>query len=289
MRKDALVLALRLRWVLLLALLAGSWALHAEVSVPPLQARVTDLTGTLTAQQVAALESRLAAFEKQKGSQIAVLLVPTTQPETIEQYSIRVADQWKLGRKGVDDGILVLFASHDRAVRIEVGRGLEGAVPDAIAKRIIAEVMIPFFRRGDFYGGLSAGVERLIQVIEGEPLPEPTQSPATGISEDASTAAFGIFFGSIVIGRWLRLLFGPLIAGLLAGVAVSAVFWAGLSLPWLFGLMAGFAAFVFVISASYGRGVGGYYGGGGGSWRSSSGGFRGGGGGFGGGGASGRW
>jgi uncharacterized protein len=287
-RKYLPLSAVRLRWVLLLASLAGSWALHAEVSVPPLQARVTDLSGTLAPEQVAALETRLAAFEKQKGSQIALLLVPTTQPETIEQYSIRVADQWKLGRKGVDDGILVLFANHDRAIRIEVGRGLEGAVPDAIAKRIIEEVMIPFFKRGDFYGGLSAGVERLIQVVEGEPLPEPARGPS-GVSEEVSTAAFGIFLGSIVIGRWLRLLLGPLVAGVLAGVAVSSVFSAGLGLPWPFGLMAGFAAFVFVISAAYGRSLGGYYGGGGGGWQNSTGGFRGGGGGFGGGGASGRW
>lgn len=289
MSRDLPVFARHLPRVLLLALLAASFSLHAEVAVPPLQARVIDLSGTLTAEQVASLEARLAAFEKHKGSQIALLLVPTTQPETIEQYSIRVADQWKLGRKGVDDGILVLFAKGDRAARIEVGRGLEGAVPDAIAKRIIAEVMIPFFRRGDFYGGLSAGVERLIETIEGEPLPEPARNPVTGVSEDVSTAALGVFFGSIVIGRWLRLLFGPLIAGLLAGAAVGTLLWAALSLPWLFGLMAGLAAFAFVVSATYGRGLGGYYSGGGGNWRSSTGGFSGGGGGFGGGGASGRW
>ena len=281
--------ALSLRWVFLLALFVVSWPPHADVSVPSLRARVTDLSGTLTQEQIGSLENRLAAFEKQKGSQIALLLVQTTQPETIEQYSIRVADQWKLGRKGVDDGILVLFASNDRTVRIEVGRGLEGALPDAIAKRIISEVMIPFFRQGDFYGGLSAGVERLIKVIEGEPLPEPAQVPTTGFGEDVPTAVFAIFFGSVMAGRWLRLLLGPLIGGLLAGVAVSGLLWAVLGLPWLFGLIAGLAAFIFVISATFGRGLGGYYGGGGGGWHNSTGGFSGGGGGFGGGGASGRW
>jgi uncharacterized protein len=275
--------------VFLLALLVASWTPHADVSVPSLRARVTDLSGTLTQEQIGSLENRLAAFEKQKGSQIALLLVPTTQPETIEQYSIRVADQWKLGRKGVDDGILVLFASNDRTVRIEVGRGLEGALPDAIAKRIISEVMIPFFKQGDYYGGLSAGVERLIKVIEGEPLPEPAQVPTTGFGEDVPTAVFAIFFGSVMAGRWLRLLLGPLIGGLLAGVAVSGLLWAVLGLPWLFGLIAGLAAFIFVISATFARGLGGYYGGGGGGWHKSTGGFSGGGGGFGGGGASGRW
>ncbi|HET6492660.1 MAG TPA: TPM domain-containing protein, partial [Burkholderiales bacterium] len=128
--------------VLLLGALC-SWPLHAEVAIPPLTARVTDLTGTLSAAQRTALEERLAAFEAKKGSQVAVLLVPTTQPETIEQYAIRVAEQWKLGRKGVDDGVLLLVAMQDRTVRIEVGYGLEGALPDATAKRIVEEYIVP--------------------------------------------------------------------------------------------------------------------------------------------------
>jgi uncharacterized protein len=273
---------------LLLFLIGVSPWLHAELPVPPLQARVTDLSGTLSPTQTSSLEDRLSAFEKRKGSQIALLLVPTTQPETIEQYSIRVAEQWKLGRKGVDDGVLILLASQDRAVRIEVGRGLEGVVPDVVAKRIIAEVMIPAFRRGDFYGGLAAGIEQLIKSIEGEPLPEPPHGPASGISEKAETTLLAIFFGSIFAGRWLRLLLGPLIAGLLAAVTVAGLCWGALSLPWLFSILAGLAAFIFVMSATYTRGGGGYYGGTGGMSH-SNGGFSGGGGDFGGGGASGRW
>ena len=123
------------------------------VPVPPLKARVNDLTGTLTAQQAADLERQLAAFEARKGSQIAVLIVPTTQPEAIEQYSIRVADQWKVGRKSVDDGIIIVVAKGDRKLRIEVGYGLEGAVPDAIASRVIREVIAPRLQANDFYGG----------------------------------------------------------------------------------------------------------------------------------------
>ncbi len=137
------------------ALLAACLAL-ADVAVPPLKARVTDLTGTLSAQQQTALEQTLAAFEARKGSQIAVLIVPTTQPETVEQYALRVEETWKLGRKGVDDGALLVVAKDDRKLRIEVGYGLEGVLPDAIAKRIIAEDITPRFKQGDFYGGISA-------------------------------------------------------------------------------------------------------------------------------------
>src|SRR5258705_1147429 len=155
-----------------LVVASASWA-QDLVPVPALKARVTDLTRTLTPDQSAQLEQKLAAFEARKGSQIAVLIVATTHPETIEQYSIRVAEQWKLGRKGVDDGALLLVAKDDRAVRIEVGYGLEGALPDAIAKRIIEDVIVPRFREGDFGRGISDGVDRILGVIEGEPLPPP--------------------------------------------------------------------------------------------------------------------
>ncbi len=158
--------------LLAIACLAGAVA-HGEVAVPPLQARVTDLTGTLTAPQRQALEDKLAAFEAAKGSQIGVLIVPTTEPETIEQYALRVAEQWKLGRKGVDDGALLLVAKNDRRLRIEVGYGLEGVIPDAGAKRIVSDIISPYFRQGDFYGGISAGVDRMIRVVDGEPLPPP--------------------------------------------------------------------------------------------------------------------
>ena len=141
-----------------IALLAGARA-QDLVPVPPLKGRVTDLTRTLTADQVANLERSLAAFEARKGSQIAVLMVPTTRPEEIEQYAIRVADQWKVGRKKVDDGLIVVVAKNDHKLRIEVGYGLEGAIPDVVARRVIRETMAPHFVEGDFYGGL-AGRDR---------------------------------------------------------------------------------------------------------------------------------
>lgn len=279
---------LRIHAVLFFLLTIAGLPLHADVPVPPLTQRVTDLTGTLTPDQRAGLESRLAALEAEKGSQIAILLVPTTQPETIEQYSIRVVETWKLGRKGVDDGVLVLLARQDRAVRIEVGRGLEGVIPDAVANGIVEDVMIPFFRQGDFYGGLSAGLDRIAGLIRGEPLPAPErdwkQNPDTGTGFILSV--FGGLFG----GRILRLMFGAFLGGLIAAAGAGAV--AMLSgLPALFALFVG--AFVFIAVAGGGgrRGPGGWYGGSGGfgGGRGDGGGFSGGGGGFAGGGASGRW
>ena len=142
--------------------------------VPPLKGRVTDLTGTLTAAaDRQTLERSLAAFEARKGSQIAVLMVPSTQPEAIEQYAIRVADQWKVGRKKVDDGLILVVAKNDHKLRIEVGYGLEGAIPDIVAKRVIREAMAPHFVEGDFYGGLRAGTEQLMKLVDGEKLPPP--------------------------------------------------------------------------------------------------------------------
>lgn len=269
----------------LLLLLLPWMALAEEVAVPPLSARVTDLTGTLQPEQKAALEARLAAFEQKKGSQIAVLLVPTTQPEAIEQYGIRVAEAWKLGRKGVDDGILVLMATNDRAVRIEVGYGLEGVIPDAIAKRVIEEIMIPYFRTGDVAGGLNAGVERLIGLIDGEPLPPPKQQTASGGAFDKFFPI--VFIAAIVIGGLLRAIFGKVLGGVATGGIVGVLVWllgAGL----FFALALAVMAFIFTLGGGrglHGAGLGGIGGGGG----FGGGGFGGGGGGFGGGGASGRW
>ena len=194
--------------------------------MPPLTARVTDLTGTLTPQQRAALEERLAAFEARKGSQIAVLIVPTTQPETIEQFGIRVAEQWKLGRKGVDDGALLVVAMKDRTLRIEVGYGLEGALPDAVAKRIIEEDIVPRFKQGDFFGGIDAGVSRMMSVIEGEPLPPPrarrsaARVAAATASKGSSIIGFMLVF---VVGGIMRAMFGRFLGsgviGAIGGVA----------------------------------------------------------------------
>lgn len=167
------------RWSLtvfaIFALLAGALACaEALQAIPELTARVTDLTATLAAPERASLDATLAALEQRKGAQVAILLVPTTAPETIEQYATRVYDRWKLGRKGVDDGALILVAKDDHVVRIEVAYGLEGAIPDAAAKRIAHDYMSPKFRAGDFAGGLAAGVEMLRRLIDEEPLPEPS-------------------------------------------------------------------------------------------------------------------
>ncbi len=155
----------------MLALLLTAGSAGADVAVPPLAARVTDLTGTLSGEAVNRIEGKLANLEAKKGSQIAVLIVPTTQPEEIEQFSIRVEDAWKLGRKGVDDGAYLIVAKGDRRVRIEVGYGLEGALPDATANRIIDEIITPRFKSGDFDGGIEAGVDQMIAVVNGEQLP----------------------------------------------------------------------------------------------------------------------
>ncbi|NNM63858.1 MAG: YgcG family protein [Burkholderiales bacterium] len=272
------------------AVLLPAWAL---VTVPPLTAPVTDLTGTLSTDQAQALDQQLRDFTARKGSQIAVLIVPTTQPEAIEQYSIRVTDAWKLGRKGVDDGVLLLVAKDDRAVRIEVGYGLEGAIPDAIAKRIVAETIAPDFQAGRFDAGIQAGVSQLMRLIDGEPLPPPRQVAAHDQEPPLQLALF-VVFGAVVLGQALRAVLGRVL-----GAGVSALV-AGIG-GWLLigsGLLAGGAAllaFFAVISGMRfggpgGFGAGGFGAGGGGGFGSGhGGGFSGGGGGFGGGGASGRW
>lgn len=273
---------LALFWALFAAVLPTM--VWAEVAVPPLKARVTDLTATLSADQVKALEARLAALEQAKGSQLAVLIVPTTQPETIEQYGIRVASAWRLGRKGVDDGLLLLVAKNDRALRIEVGYGLEGVVPDAVANRVIREIIVPRFKTGDFAGGIEAGMDRLIRLVDGEPLPPPKQ--ASQVHLDDIGMFWWLFIPVIVIGRVLQALLGRL-PGAAATGAVG--FLGGWLLAGSVAIGAGLAIVSFLIVL---LGVsGGYIGGGGrgGGWSSGSGGFSGGGGGFGGGGASGRW
>src|SRR6202040_4031268 len=158
---------------LLALLLCWAFAASADVAVPPLSGRVVDQTGTLSSDDIARLTQTLKDLEQRKGSQVAVLIVPTTQPETIEQYSIRVAEAWKIGRKKIDDGARLVVAKNDRKLRIEVGYGLEGALTDVTTKRIIDEVITPKFKAGDFAGGVSAGVNRMIRVIDGEKLPAP--------------------------------------------------------------------------------------------------------------------
>lgn len=267
-------------------LLAAAWAMADEIAVPSLVHRVTDLTGTLSAEQQASLEAKLQQFEQQKGSQIAVLMLPTTQPEEIEQYSIRVVEAWKLGRKGVDDGVLVLVAKDDHKMRIEVGYGLEGVVPDAIAKRIVAEVMKPSFKQGDFFGGLDAATDKLIGLINGEALPQPKgQAAYNGQWENMLPF---LLFGALILGSIMRRIFGNFLGGAASGGLIGAAVWI-LGGGLVIALFLAFIAFILTMSgglrAIQGLGGGGYRGG-------SSGGndtFSGGGGGFGGGGASGNW
>ena len=256
----------------------------AQVAVPELSRRVTDLTATLSADQVAALDSKLAAFEAKKGSQIAVLIVPTTQPEDIAQFGIRVADQWKIGRKKIDDGVILIVAKDDRKLRIEVGYGLEGAIPDAIAKRVIAETITPYFKTGDFYGGIDAGVQQLMRLIEGEPLPQPS-APDNGGGDGAFVI---LIVGGIVAGWLLSALMSRPAAGGIAALGSGAV---GAFLLGFTPLLLFIAVFVFAGVASGFRRGGGWSSGGGGWGGGGFGGgsWGGGGGGFGGGGASGSW
>jgi len=253
-----------------------------------LTGRVTDQTATLTAEQKAALEQTLTAFEARKGSQLAVLIVPTTAPETIEQYALRVAEQWKLGRKKVDDGAILVIAKTDRALRIEVGYGLEGALNDATSKRIISENITPPLKQGDFYGGITAGVDKIIRVIDGEPLPAPDRTADRGIA-DIQQYVPVIFILALVVGGVLRSVLGRFPGALVTGGAVAFVAWlvaGAVSIALLAGVMALF--FTLLSGGMGGHGIGGHRGGfGRGGF--GGGGFGGGGGGFGGGGASGRW
>ena len=255
----------------------------AQVPVPPLKARVTDLTGTLNQQQHSALEQTLGEFEARKGSQLAVLLVPTTKPETPVEYGVRVFDAWKLGRKGVDDGVLLLVAKEDRRVWIVTGRGVEGVLPDAIVKRIVEEDITPRFKQGDFYGGIRAGADRMMRLIEGEQFPAPQARPAAPRSLNTEVLFFGVIF-VLILGGILRAIFGRLIgAGVIASITALAA-WVILS-SLAIGAIAGVIAFVITLLNSGGGGSSGWSSGGGG-WSSGGGGFSSGGGGFSGGGGS---
>lgn len=283
-------------WVVALTL-CGSFIAAAQVPVPPLTGHVTDQTATLTPEQQAGLEQTLQTFEARKGSQLAVLIVPSSEPETIEQYALRVAEQWKLGRKRVDDGAILVIAKNDRTVRIEVGYGLEGALNDATSKRIISEIIVPRFRQGDFNGGITAGVGQIIRVVDGEPLPPPT-TPSADINLGQSFPV--ILLLALLVGAVLRSVLGRVPGALATSGAVGFIAWlvAGTT---AFALVAGVIALLITLLAGGGMGgrgagghyIGGYHGGlgrggfGGGGF--GRGGFSGGGGGFGGGGASGRW
>ncbi len=286
---------MRVGKALLFVTLAGCLALAAAqmpvpVPVPALTGHVIDQTGTLTAEQKATLEQTLSAFEARKGSQLAVLMVASSAPEEIEQYALRVAEQWKLGRKKIDDGAILVVAKNDRAMRIEVGYGLEGALGDLTSKRIISEIILPRFKGQDFYGGITAGVEQIIRVVDGEPLPAPSARPSQGIA-DVQQVAPMLFILALAVGGVLRATLGKVPGSLVTGGVVAVIAWfvvGALSMALVAGVV---ALFVTLLGGGMlGRGLGGYYGGGGrGGGGHGGGGFGGGGGGFGGGGASGRW
>jgi uncharacterized protein len=279
----------------LLALLAcWAFAAAADIAVPPLVGRVVDQTATLSSGDVASLQQTLKDFEARKGSQIAVLIVPTTAPETIEQYSLRVAESWKIGRKKTDDGAIVVVAKDDRKLRIEVGYGLEGALNDVTAKRIIDEVITPRFRSGDFAGGISAGVERIIGVIDGEKLPAPQQRRDSGLLSDIDPFNPFVLVAVFVLGAILRTTLGRLIGSVATGGLVGVLVWVFFG-SLVVSIIAAAIAFLFtMLGESIASSNGGQrnWSGGGGSFSGSSsgsGGFSGGGGSFGGGGASGSW
>jgi uncharacterized protein len=280
--------ALTLCFFLCLSGLLGAQELKELQAIPPLSARVIDQTATLSADQRARLETRLADFERRKGAQVALLMVSSVKPETVSQYALRVVEKWQLGRRGIDDGVLLLVAKDDRKLRLEVGYGLEGALNDATAKRIISETISPHFKQGDFYAGVDAGVTAVLKVLDGEALPPPrSQTPAadSGFSVD-NLLLFG-FILIFVIGGVLRSLFGRFLGAGLVGLAAG--FLATLILPSLL-LAIGLGVVAFVVSLFAGLGGGGGWISSGSSWGGGSGGgFSGGGGSFGGGGASGDW
>ena len=281
---------------------------HA-LDVPPLRGRINDYAAVLPSDRAQALESRLAAFEKETGHQVAVLTVPSLEGDALEDFSIRVAEAWKLGKKGFDNGAILLVAQKDRKLRIEVGYGLEGVLPDAIANRIVQEVIVPRFREGDFPGGIEAGLNAILQVIKGEPIPQkaPTvrrrgASLSSAISILILTAIIALLVGMTRRGR-----VGGIVGGAVAGLAATLVSGGGAGLILILALITGallgaIGNTMSVFSGGHqwiggardrregwGGGIypGGFGGGGGGGF--GGGGFSGGGGGFGGGGASGSW
>jgi uncharacterized protein len=283
-------------------LVCWTFAAHADVAVPPLSGRVVDQTGTLSAGDISSLTEALKDFEARKGSQVVVLIVPTTAPETIEQFSIRVAEAWKIGRKKIDDGVLLVVAKNNHTLRIEVGYGLEGALTDVTSKRIIDEVIGPKFQSGDFAGGISLGVEWIFAVIDGEKLPAPQSSQSSRASQSPARApnqrvhqALGDWVDQnpmaliilILVAATLYTVLGRLTGSLAAGCLVGGLVWYffGLLLPAC--ILGGLAFFFTWYAKEFSRPSL--------PWPSESSsssdnsGFSGEGGGFGGGGASGKW
>ena len=297
------------RWLVacLPIVFAAAHAIAAEgdfSAIPALRAHVTDTTTTLAATERQSLEQKLSSWEAQRGSQFAVLIVPTTKPESIDEYSQRVTDAWKIGRKGVDDGILLVIAKNDKKLRLQVGKGFEGALTDVTSKRIIDEVIVPPFRKGDFAGGINAGVDKVMSVVAGEKLPPPrSSSSSSSVSQGWPIsdwlgylifAGLGLFWA---FGSFLNRMFGRIGGSLVGGVAAGAIGWFVSSLV-IVGIGVAILVFLVLLFALASRGLGsgaylpgGFGYGGGGGWSGGGGGgsWSGGGGDFGGGGASGSW
>ncbi|MFI8480197.1 TPM domain-containing protein [Pseudomonas sp. NPDC078700] len=274
---------------LALVLLAPVLAHAAEV--PMLKRHVTDQTGTLTTEQIDRLDQQLVELEKRKGAQLVVLIVSTTAPQDIESYSLAVAEANKIGRKGTDDGLLLLVAKDDRRDRIEVGYGLEGAIPDAAAARIQREYIESRFKQGDFFGGISAGVDALTQLIDGEALPEPSREQNQSNVDFSQIGVFGLVIAMFLRSMarsfpvWLRMGLGGVITGILCAFIIGTL--GAALIGALIGAMIMLLPFGAIsMGGGSGHGGGGF---GGGGFGGGGGGFSGGGGSFGGGGSSGSW
>ena len=285
------------------------WAQGGVQPVPPLTAHVMDATGTLSPAQKAALEAKLTAFEQSRGAQVVMLMVPTTQPEDIAAYAQRIGDSWKIGRKSIGDGLLLVVAKNDRTVRIETTKALEGAIPDLAASQIIETALTPRFKQGDFAGGLDAAADQIMARITGENLPAPAQGNAgrgaSGGGFDWTTLAVFLFFAVPIGGRILSSVLGRKLGSVATGGAVGVLAWLFTSSLFI-GVIAAVAGLVFALISGLGGGMGGMggrssgwgggFGGGGlggggfgGGGRGGGGFSSGGGGNFGGGGASGNW
>ncbi len=302
--KSRFGVALALLATLLLALLPLVAGAQQLAPIPALDSPVVDTTGTLDAPTRQALEAQARALQQRKGSQLQVLVVPTTQPEDIAQYAVRAFDQWKLGREKVDDGVLLVVAKDDRRVRIEVGYGLEGAIPDATAIRVIQEYLVPKFRANDYAGGITDATGALVKLIDGEALPAPMVEPQADRGNGGGDWIFALFV-AFIVAQVARALFGRaprFVRGVVGAGAAGGVAWLMSSLLLVGGIGALVGFFMGLASAPTGRfardsGWGGFggggWGGGGGGWGGGGigggGGWSGGGGMSGGGGASGSW
>jgi len=282
--------------LVLLGIAAVSFSFQ-EIELPDLKTRVTDLTGTLHTNEIEHITSKLESLEKIKGSQLVVVIIPSTKEETIEQYGIRLAEKWKIGRGEIDDGVLLIVAKKDRKVRIEVAYGLEGAIPDAYAKRIIEEIIIPQFRSGDFYHGIDQGVDAIISLVNGEKLPMPHEdelypTASNGLSKYLTIVFPFAFILLTVINYFAKKKLGKKKGAFVTPLLLFLAGW------WFINVIGGLLVAVFSLiflnipggKLGGGRYRGGRYYGSSGSYNIGGGsGFSGGGGSFGGGGASGSW